>query len=68
MANIQDLFIYLLDIDKFHYPQCLEGAYTSVLNTMYDANSLEMVQHVVLTKKQKGHFVPVMKQLNLKML
>lgn len=35
MANIQDLFIYLLDIDKFHYPQCLEGVYTSVLNTMY---------------------------------
>ena len=29
-----------MEIDKFHYPDCLEVAFPSVLNTMYDANSL----------------------------
>lgn len=56
MANIQDLFIYLLDIDKFHYPQCLEGAYTSVLNTMYDANSLGNGATCGINEETKGTF------------
>ena len=56
MANTQDLFIYLLDIDKFHYPQCLEGAYTSVLNTMYDANSLGNGATCGINEETKGTF------------
>lgn len=56
VANIQDLFIYLLDIDKFHYPQCLEGAYTSVLNTMYDANSLGNGATCGINEETKGTF------------
>lgn len=56
VANIQDLFIYLLDIDKFHYPQCLEGAYASVLNTMYDANSLGNGATCGINEETKGTF------------
>ena len=56
VANIQDLFIYLLDIDKFHYPQCLEGVYTSVLNTMYDANSLGNGATCGINEETKGTF------------
>ncbi len=56
VANIQDLFDKLLDIDKFHYPQCLEGAYTNVLNTMYDASSLGAGAICGITEETKGTF------------
>lgn len=56
VANMQDLFAYLLDIDKFHYPQCLESAYTNVLNTMFDANSLGAGAICGINEETKGTF------------
>lgn len=56
VANIQDLFAYLLDIDKFHYPQCLEGTYTRILNTMFDANSLGAGAACGINEETKGTF------------
>lgn len=56
VANMQDLFAKLMDIDKFHYPQCLEGAYTSVLNTMFDANSLGAGATCGISEETKGTF------------
>ena len=56
VANIQDLFAKLLDLDKFHYPHCLEGTYTNVLNTMYDANSLGAGATCGITEETKGTF------------
>lgn len=56
VANIQDLFVKLMDIDKFHYPQCLEGEYTSVLNTMFDANSLGAGATCGISEETKGTF------------
>lgn len=56
VANIADLFEKLMDIDKFHYPQCLEGTFTSVLNTMYDANSLGAGATCGITEETKGTF------------
>ena len=56
VANIQDLYTKLLDIDKYHYPQCLEGEYTSVLNTMFDANSLGAGATCGISEETKGTF------------
>lgn len=56
VANMTDLFNKMLDIDRFHYPQCLEGAYTSVLNTMFDANSLGAGATCGITEETKGTF------------
>lgn len=56
VANVQDLYVRLLDIDQYHYPQCLEGAFTSVLNTMYDANSLGAGAACGITEETKGTF------------
>jgi hypothetical protein len=56
VANMADLFVKLMDINKFHYPQCLEGAFTSVLNTMYDANSLGAGATCGITEETKGTF------------
>lgn len=56
VANMQDLLAKLMDINKFHYPQCLEGAYTSVLNTMFDANSLGVGATCGISEETKGTF------------
>lgn len=56
VANMADLFEKLMDIDRFHYPQCLEGAFTSVINTMYDANSLGAGAACGITEETKGTF------------
>lgn len=56
VANTNDLFAKLMDINKFHYPQCLEGSFTSVLNTMYDANSLGAGATCGITEETKGTF------------
>ncbi len=56
VANMADLLVKLMDINKFHYPQCLEGAFTSVLNTMYDANSLGAGATCGITEETKGTF------------
>ena len=39
-TNFADLTDKIMEINKFHYPECLEAAFPNVLNTMYDANSL----------------------------
>lgn len=56
VANMQDLFVKLMEIDKFHYPQCLEGTYTNVLNTMFDANSLGAGATCGISEETKGTF------------
>lgn len=55
-VSVADLCLYLLDLDKSFYPNCLEGAYTSVLNTMYDANSLAAGATCGITEETKGTF------------
>lgn len=56
VANINDLFVKLMDINKYHYPQCLESAFTSVLGTMYDANSLKSGAICGITEETKGTY------------
>ena len=45
-----------MEINKFHYPDCLEAAFPSVLNTMYDANSLAAGATCGITEETKGTF------------
>lgn len=56
VANSDDLYAKLMEINKLHYPNCLEGAFTSVLNTMYDANSLGAGATCGITEETKGTF------------
>ena len=56
VTNYTDLTAKLMEINKFHYPKCLEGVYTSVLNTMYDANSLQAGAVCGITEETKGTF------------
>ena len=45
-----------MEINKFHYPDCLEAAFPNVLNTMYDANSLAAGATCGITEETKGTF------------
>lgn len=56
VVNMADLFVKLMEINNYHYPQCLEGAFTNVLNTMYDANSLGAGATCGITEETKGTF------------
>lgn len=56
VANSSDLYAKLMEINRFHYPKCLEGAFTSVLNTMYDANSLVNGATCGITEETRGTF------------
>ena len=56
VLNTNDLFERLLEIDKYHYPQCLEGFFTSVLNTMYDANTPGAGAMCGIAQETKGTF------------
>ncbi len=56
VANSADLTSKLMEINRFHYPECLEGAFTSVLNTMFDANSLGAGATCGITEETKGTF------------
>lgn len=56
VPNINDLYIKLMEINKFHYPSSLEVAYTNVLNTMYDANLLSAGAICGITEELKGTF------------
>lgn len=56
VANFNDLSSKLMEINKFHYPDCLEVAFPSVLNTMYDANSLAAGATCGITEETKGTF------------
>lgn len=56
VANINDLFVKLMEINRLKYPQCLESFFTSVLNTMFDANSLGSGATCGITEETKGTF------------
>ncbi len=56
VTNINDLMTKLMEINKFHYPQCLESSFTSVLNTMFDANSLAAGATCGIIEETKGTF------------
>ncbi len=56
VANSSELISKLLEIDKFHYPKSLEIAFPSVLNTMYEANSLASGAACGITEETKGTF------------
>ncbi len=56
VTNFNDLTTKLMEINKFHYPDCLEGAFPNVLNTMYDANSLAAGATCGITEETKGTF------------
>ena len=45
-----------MDINKFHYPNCLEGEFTSVINTMFDSNSMAAGCLCGITEETKGTF------------
>lgn len=55
-ANLSDLFAKLMEINKFHYPNCLEGEFTNVINTMFDANSLASGATCGITQETKGTY------------
>lgn len=55
-ANYNDLLSKLMEINKYHYPECLEGAFPNVLNTMYDANSLASGATCGITEETKGTY------------
>ncbi len=56
VANLSDLFAKLMEINKFHYPNCLEGEFTNVINTMFDANSLASGATCGITQETKGTY------------
>lgn len=56
VANSSDLAVKLMEINKFHYPNCLEVAFPSVINTMFDANSLAAGATCGITEETKGTF------------
>lgn len=56
VSSMVDLFAKLLEINKLHYPKCLEDAFPSVLNTMYDANSLAAGANCGINEETKGTF------------
>lgn len=56
VANINDLSTKLMEINKFHYPECLEVAFPSVPNSMYDANSLIVGATSGITQETKGAY------------
>lgn len=56
VANSSDLASKLMEINKLYYPDCLEAAFPSVLNTMYDANSLAAGATCGITEETKGTF------------
>lgn len=56
VPNYSDMLEKLMEINKFHYPECLEAAFPNVLNTMYDANSLAAGATCGITEETKGTF------------
>lgn len=56
VANSDDLLVKLMEINKFRYPQCIEGEFTSVVNTMFDANSLPAGATCGIIEETKGTF------------
>ena len=55
-ANNSDMFSVLKEIDKYHYPKCLEATFTNVLNTMFDCNSLGKGASCGITQITSGTF------------
>lgn len=56
VPDFSDLTTKLMEINKAHYPLCLEGEYSNVLNTMYDANSLQVGASCGINEETKGTY------------
>lgn len=56
VSNAEDLMLKLMEISRFHYPKSLEGAFTNVLKTMFDANSLGAGATCGISEETKGTF------------
>lgn len=56
VANSAELASKMMEINKLKYPCCLESAFPSVLNTMYDVNSLAAGATCGITEETKGTF------------
>lgn len=56
VTDITDLFHKLMELNRYRYPECLEGFFTSVLNTMFDANSLGAGANCGVSEETKGTF------------
>lgn len=56
VSNAEDLMLKLMEISRFHYPKSLEGAFTNVLKTMFDANSLGAGARCGIAEETKGTF------------
>ena len=56
VANAEDLMLKLMEISRFHYPNSLEGEFTNVLKTMFDANSLGAGATCGILEETKGTF------------
>lgn len=56
VANFNDLMVELREINRLHFPESLEVAFPSVLNTMYDSNSLASGAMCGITETTKGTF------------
>lgn len=56
VPNISELMSKLLEINKFYYPECLEGFFTNVNNTMFDANSLGAGATCGISEEVKGAY------------
>ncbi len=54
VANATELANKLGEINKFHYPNCLEAAFPSVTNSMYDSNSLAAGASCGISEETKG--------------
>lgn len=54
VTNSSDLFDKLKEINKIHYPRCLEVAYPTVLVTLYDVNSINSGAQCGINEETKG--------------
>ena len=55
-GGINDLYFKLLEIDKTQYPECLEGAFPNVVNSMYEATTLGAGATCGITEETKGAY------------
>lgn len=56
VANASDLHRKLMEINRLHYPKCLESEYVSVVNTMFDATSMKQGALCGICEETKGTF------------
>lgn len=56
VTNITDLSHKLMEINRYRFPECLERYFTSVVNTMFDANSLGSGANCGIAEETKGAY------------